>query len=335
MIIFSANGSVDSPGASETTPTTTEESTTGSSTRKTSVTTITTPTTTGRPKDSKCKDGWIAFQEESCVKIFEAISFENYADNDKKCHDQNSSLMEIHYKGEQDFILYQNLSANIWLGIKYDDNEKAYKWNDGSKLVYENWVGGGPKKDSKLCVQLFLEEQDNPWYGKWSEVSCSKKNLVVCQKPQDWSLSRLQKALVNTMRNPVPIGFVFVQLPDQKPPQDLWPWMTWKNISSKYAGVFFRVEGEQSSEFGMVQDENAPRVTNINTVTHDKSDPGWEEAKTHLTNGFNNATIPVGNSSLWTYLGGSNGTARYVSLVTSDGEVRPKNMAIRVWIRVG
>jgi hypothetical protein len=41
-----------------------------------------------------------------------------------------------------------------------------------------------------------------------------------------------------------------------KPPSDIWPWMTWKDISSSYDGVFFRAEGGASEKFREIQEEN-------------------------------------------------------------------------------
>jgi hypothetical protein len=40
-------------------------------------------------------------------------------------------------------------------------------------------------------------------FGKWSNVLCNKKNLVVCQKMQTWSLSHLQKLLLNTIKKSI------------------------------------------------------------------------------------------------------------------------------------
>jgi hypothetical protein len=63
---------------------------------------------------------------------------------------------------------------------------------------------------------------------------------------QTWSLSHLQKLLLNTIKNPFPIGFIYVQLPNEKSPTEIWPWMIWNDVSSAYAGVFSELqEGKQ------------------------------------------------------------------------------------------
>jgi hypothetical protein len=37
------------------------------------------------------------------------------------------------------------------------------------------------------------------------------------------------------MKNLVPIGFIYVQWPKKKSLTELWPWMTWSDMSSAYA----------------------------------------------------------------------------------------------------
>lgn len=46
--------------------------------------------------------------------------------------------------------------------------------------------------------------------------------------------------------------------------------MAWKEISSDYEGVFFRVAGGDAAPFGQVQEENAPRLETIITSEQSK-----------------------------------------------------------------
>jgi hypothetical protein len=102
---------------------------------------------------------------------------------------------------------------------------------------------------------------------------------------QTWSLSHLQKLLLNTIKNPVPIGFIYVQLPKEKSPTEIWPWMTWINVSSDYAGHFFRVEGGNAAPFGQSQ------IDAFQDHTHSSIDGGtvdgmgdWFEGAGNLRN---------------------------------------------------
>ena len=47
----------------------------------------------------------------------------------------------------------------------------------------------GPGTSSKVEVNV---DQN----GLWSDVSCAKRNLVLCQKPQTWSLLQMQKNFI-------------------------------------------------------------------------------------------------------------------------------------------
>lgn len=59
-----------------------------------------------------------------------------------------------------------------------------------------------------------------------------------------------------------PIGEVYVQYPNQKTPNELWgQFSTWTEITSDYAGLFFRAEGGNSAAFGTNQAEGLPNLT--------------------------------------------------------------------------
>ena len=94
-------------------------------------------------------------------------------------------------------------------------------------------------------------------------------------------------------------------------------------------GAFFRAEGENSAAFGKLQEENTPRLVQVDTVYfNDIQDKNKVK---------HNTTLNVGEASDWVYTGNNAGYTdhRYVRFVTSSGEVRPSNMAVRVWKRVG
>ena len=85
-----------------------------------------------------------------------------------------------------------------------------FEWTDGSPIEYSNWSPGSPTNDSeKACAQLNSHlargsmeagsskvEATGNGDGLWSNVSCVKRNLVLCQKPQTWSLLQMQKNFI-------------------------------------------------------------------------------------------------------------------------------------------
>jgi hypothetical protein len=97
--------------------------------------------------------------------------------------------------------------------------------------------------------------------------------------------------------------------------------MTWNDVSSAYAGVFFRVAGGEAASFGQVQGDNAPRLIGVYSRYCEKLRDN-----------------PTSESHLLMKLGRRSGVTAGeplfdIDFEMSDGEVRPRNMAIRVWKR--
>ncbi|XP_054165986.1 uncharacterized protein LOC128963497 [Oppia nitens] len=125
--------------------------------------------------------------------------------------------------------------------------------------------------------------------------------------------------------NPVPIGFVYVQLPGQPEPGVIWPTLQWTNISSEYSGLFFRVIGNDSEPFETIQTDHSPRIAAI--VTQVKPKPG-------ITRNYNEQIRPNDKWSPPLYTGSDGGDNNYyISFKMFSGEVRPKNTAIYIWKR--
>jgi hypothetical protein len=159
--------------------------------------------------------------------------------------------------------------------------------------------------------------------GKWVDEPCKKNNLIVCQKMQIWSLSQMQKSFLEFRKNPVPIGFIYVQLPSQPEPKTLWPTIEWENVSPDYAGHFFRAEGGDASTFGAIQKDNSPRLIR---VTQHCCDNYTSIVDVHA-DGSESRTIPNGPN-----INNGNGFLLF-SVTVSGGEVRPINQAVRIWKR--
>jgi hypothetical protein len=118
----------------------------------------------------------------------------------------------------------------------------------------------------------------------------------------------------------IPIGFIYSQFPDQPEPGILWPRFQWEDMSPQFSGLFFRVLGQGSDLMGRVQPENSPRLTTVKY--HEGSDtcgpieliPGTESQK----------LATAGYDGKW----------RSLSFTVSGGEVRPKNMAFKLFKRI-
>jgi hypothetical protein len=106
----------------------------------------------------------------------------------------------------------------------------------------------------------------------------------------------------------LPIGFVYFQLRDQPEPAALFTG-TWENISSQYAGLFFRVEGGNAISFGNNQDMMIQNHRHSSFIAHGNivGNEGIAQALTFTTNDYTG------------YAGGI--------------ETRPVNTTIKVWKR--
>ena len=288
-----------------------------------------------------CGD-WIQYKDNKCFKVLEKKSTEDEAIAYCKQSDQKSSLVSIHSKEEQEFLnnvlkIYSNISDNAWIGLKY--NNKSYEWLDGSDTNYTNWSDDAVRTGDEPCVLMSIKGEA---LGKWLDESCKRQAIGVCQKKPEITLDLLKNILeyqndvIDKMNkhitkleseikdNVIPLNFIYTQLPWQKSPQELWPQWKWQEVTSKYAGVFFRAQGGNSAAFEIKQDGNAPRLVSVRTL-HNSYDVSYN-INTTLNTGEESRRIITGRD------GGSYSTG--LSFHISGGEVRPNNMAIKLWTRI-
>lgn len=112
---------------------------------------------------------------------------------------------------------------------------------------------------------------------------------------------------------------MYAQLPNEPAPSELWPWMGWQDVSQNYAGIFFRVERESSAPFGSIQEENSPRLTHVKKIF------GSTVSEIDV--------VADGNPSKMIDVEQTQNSDIGFQFTVSGGEVRPRNMAIRVWKR--
>jgi hypothetical protein len=109
----------------------------------------------------------------------------------------------------------------------------------------------------------------------------------------------------------LPIGFVYFQLRGQPSPNDIFAG-TWQNISSSFAGMFFRAEGGNAAEFGSSQSSNVGEHSHqynearLSSISAGGVIGAFVMAKSEKINTFSNPS----------------------------GETRPVNITIRVWKRI-
>lgn len=122
----------------------------------------------------------------------------------KFCQSQGGSLPIIGSPEENKFVTDQfmrNIDKDVWLGAYPTDtsNKEQFVWYDFTKIEWFNW---GPDQPNNyrydygynqivyydICLDLnhdySVYEEWKDWTpGYWNDISCSKNNYVLCQKP--------------------------------------------------------------------------------------------------------------------------------------------------------
>ena len=118
----------------------------------------------------------------------------------------------------------------------------------------------------------------------------------------------------------LPIGATYLQLPSQSAPDDIFTG-TWSNISSSYAGDFFRAEGGRAASFGSGR-QNHQFETHAHYHRH------------YFRFGHEGGYGPAADSTSnigygYTSYSGVNPTSG-----AHGAETRPVNRTIRIWKRI-
>lgn len=125
----------------------------------------------------------------------------------------------------------------------------------------------------------------------------------------------------------MPTNTVYVQYPHESEPSQLWKCSDglWQEISNQYADLFFRVTGSKAGTFGSEQEESFPSFDEV----------AWTYCtRQFCPKGNNSITVPSEDNQ-WSdkIFTGSNGDGdyQYLKFHKTKSEVRPRNMAIRLW----
>ena len=150
---------------------------------------------------------------------------------------------------------------------------------------------------------------------------------------QEGTIETITDSLTVTGRYPkgtLPVGTVYVQYPDQSEPASIFGG-TWSNISSQYAGRFFRAEGGNAVAFGSGQAEGLP------VPYHDHSFSlsgryGMNGAS--ITSPYWGSGDRVRGSGTLTTPGWGNFGNGATNIYGKSTHVTPENMTIRIWKRI-
>lgn len=138
----------------------------------------------------------------------------------------------------------------------------------------------------------------------------------------------LTQAKIYKISSP-PVNFIYIQFRGQSAPADLYPRTTWQNISSTYAGRFFRAEGGSAVAFGSQQGGGLPNITG--SIERWKVSGAFALSSVSTNLGFDYGSLWEGNDKGRVSFDAS----RSSSLYGAATEVRPINETMRIWKRIG
>lgn len=137
-----------------------------------------------------------------------------------------------------------------------------------------------------------------------------------------------------------PVNSIYIQYPSQSAPSDLFGLTTWTDISSTYAGAFFRATGGNAAAFGTKQNEGLPNITGSMEIRLGASSGYIRSLAVSEGNGALSSdytgTVPnmpanseVANKPTGIKLDASKSSNIY----GSSSHVTPENYAIKIWKR--
>lgn len=144
----------------------------------------------------------------------------------------------------------------------------------------------------------------------------------------------LSSASIEILNIIYPIGCTYIQFPNCKDPNELFENTTWTNISSDFAGDFFRCEGGAANEFNTGrQAEGLPNITGgIDAVRRGPTGRDSRSGAFSYGSAYS-TTIRAGEAGdSW----GSNlvfNASKSNAVYGASEHVTPVNSTIRIWKR--
>ena len=205
---------------------------------------------------------------------------------------------------------------NSYITVPFDNASSAFLTVSGE--VQELFCDNSFETDDSF-IRTTAEHQMQIYTGN-NGLDASRQWLIVNAKDP----TAVDSNAFYCKKEPaVPVGFVYIQFPGEKSPQELFGCGTWQNVTAQFAGAFFRAEGGNASAFGAgLQDMM------IQSHGHSASFNSWV-----VTGGSGENRAHGGLSNSYFVTGLSSGIPAVSITATGGAETRPINYTIRIWKR--
>ncbi|XP_069621603.1 regenerating islet-derived protein 4-like [Ranitomeya imitator] len=135
----------------------------------------------GAPRSS-CPSGWF-FYKSHCYGYFrfrlpwseaefECVSYGHGAHLASIIDDSEASIIGSH-------VAAYSPNVDVWIGLHDPEQNRRWKWNDGSMYNYRSWKNGEPNNlnDAEYCGELTKETT----FRQWNDAPCKEQNHFVCK----------------------------------------------------------------------------------------------------------------------------------------------------------
>lgn len=80
---------------------------------------------------------------------------------------------------EEDQLLARHMTSDSWVGANDRNTEGAFRWADGTVLLFTNWADGQPNNTAGLedCVAKLAQNE------RWNDEPCVNLNAYFCERP--------------------------------------------------------------------------------------------------------------------------------------------------------
>uniref|UniRef100_A0A914QGY8 C-type lectin domain-containing protein n=1 Tax=Panagrolaimus davidi TaxID=227884 RepID=A0A914QGY8_9BILA len=106
----------------------------------------------------------------------------NWTTAEEYCELCGGYLTSFHSTDELNTIVNYLNAGNYWTGLYSDNNERTWKWKDGTTYDFSYWYPGNPNQAGASCANLKIIDY-NP-YGMANTPNCSTSLYGICKYRQ-------------------------------------------------------------------------------------------------------------------------------------------------------
>ena len=102
-----------------------------------------------------------------------------YEEAQRTCRNENKNLASVHYTEENDdLVAFFHPTVTFWIGLRDEDHNRSWTWEDGSLLDYTQWYSWEPNNHdgNEYCVSV-----DRRFGRGWNDAPCGTQLPFVCK----------------------------------------------------------------------------------------------------------------------------------------------------------